>query len=201
MPLLALAGLAASAASTGIAASQAAQGSGDVGTTTIPQTPRSRAIQHILSRALVQNLGAVSPSFGEYTESGGKALFPFMFNVAPKEASQLGFFTKTGKKIPFVDPTAGTLTPEQTLFLAQQEAATVGATGPLVRLGRLQNKIEHRELRGKATTELVKQRDKAFDRLPTIGQNREDISPVDDLNALLLAIDEGGKLKHEQDPF
>lgn len=197
MPWLAIAGLGLAAAQTGVSAAGAAgafDSSSGGGVTTIPQSPRSRAIQHLLSRALVQNLGAVSPSFGEYTESGGKATFPFKFELTPKEATQLGLFTKTGKAIPFVDPMSKTLSTEQLLFLAQQEAATQGSESPLRRLGQLETRIEHRTLRGKPTEKLVEKRKKIIDRLPTIGPKNEEIFSVDQLNAYLNTIDEQGRV-------
>lgn len=186
MPFLAAVGLGLAAAQTGVSVAGAAGafgGASGTGTTTtkIPLSPRARALQNILSRSLVQNLGSVSPSFGEYTDSGGKALFPFMYNITPREGQQLGLYTKTGKQIPFVDPKGKELTPEQVLFLAQQQAATVGATGPLVSLGKIQNKIEFRTLRDRPTEKLIEKRNKLVSQLPRVGHNRKDIFTREEL--------------------
>lgn len=118
------AGIAATATVAGTVVS-ATQGGGTTGpqVTQVPKTREQRALEGILSRAFVLNLGQQGPTFEEFVASGGKATFPFIQpNVTPQEALRLGLVDRSGQPIPFLDAATAAaegLTPEQQLFLGK----------------------------------------------------------------------------------
>lgn len=143
---------AAGAIGGGVIASQGAKSAAAASrpqTQTIQLPKYQRGLQSYFARLLSQNVTAVPPSFTDYISSGGTAQFPIVNpGMTPKEAKQLGIVGKRGQEIPFFDPNASALTPEQKLFLGEQEAsrAKFGTSGfnpnnPLVRAFNLNKKI------------------------------------------------------------
>jgi len=126
---IALVALAAGAVGgVGLQAAQAAgafgKGGGGGGSTTIPLSPRSRALQGLSARLIAANVGAVPPTFAEFVRSGGMATFPLRgTELTPTEARRLDFVSRFGgQAIPFFDPRMQTkLTPEQVLFMGEEK--------------------------------------------------------------------------------
>lgn len=155
---------AAGAAGSGYMASQAARAGagGGVSTTTVPLPGYADALNHYIARITAGNITSVAPTFGEWVASGGRATFPINYTgLTPREAGKLGFVDpKTGQEIPFVEPGVTSLTPEQVLYLGQQNLRAARARGNpqpddpasryalaerrLGRLGERQMKIEER---------------------------------------------------------
>lgn len=118
-----LAGAAASATPSILAATQGNQGP-DV--ESIEQTRTARALQNYMARIAAANVSTLPPTFGEYVASGGKIGFPTQIpGMLPGEAVKLGFVGKSGEAIPYYQQEPGggfpgELSPEQILFLGAQ---------------------------------------------------------------------------------
>jgi hypothetical protein len=71
--------------------------------TTIPPAPYQQALNELYSRAIALNMAAVPPSFSQYVQSGGTAVFPYQQpGITPLEARELGLVSPTGGAIPYV---------------------------------------------------------------------------------------------------
>jgi hypothetical protein len=128
----------------------------------VPENPQDRAMRNYYARLAVSNLESRYPGFGDYLQSGGaaeKAEFPLVVpEMKPSEAAAFGLVGGRGEQIPGATPAeygaAGQLTPEQTIYLAQErrrQAATAGQKpGPWAtrvqklggRIGRLEHRLE-----------------------------------------------------------
>lgn len=122
---------AAGAVAGGVIASQGAQAAAKAGkgsAHTIPLPKYQRGLESHYARLLAENELNVPPSFGQYVQSGGTATFPITDpGFTPREARELGFVGKQGQKVPFVQPGATSLTPEQALYLGYQRSQSPGA--------------------------------------------------------------------------
>lgn len=144
---------AAGAATSGVMAAQGARAAGRVGTSTetVPLPGYADALNHYMSRLVAGNVTSVAPTFTDWVSSGGRATFPLMdTGMTPREAGKLGFVDpRTGQEVPFVDPNATKLTPEQVLYLGQQNtryARTVHGTqakDPASRYYRADRRLEN----------------------------------------------------------
>lgn len=116
---------AAGTATGGVFAAQGAKAAANAANTTattVPLPGYADALNHYMARLVAGNATRVAPSFTDWVKSGGTATFN-MYDpgLTPREAGKLGFVDpRTGQEIPFVDPTTSELTPEQVLYLGQQ---------------------------------------------------------------------------------
>ena len=118
--------------STGLGAAQlAGVGGGGGGAPLFAQAPRprnERGIQSYMSRLFALNAGATPPTFREFLANGGTSKFPLegVGQFTPTEAVQLRLAQRGKRKDPipwYTSSQAGELTPEQHLFLKQQQKA------------------------------------------------------------------------------
>lgn len=136
------------------AASKAARAAGRPGTaTTVKMPDYADALNRYTARLIAANETSVAPSFSDWLKSGGTATFPMRsVDMTPAEAAKLHLVDpKTGKAIPFVDPSQTKLTPEQVLYLGQTRIRAKGekAQGLAARYARVTNRLE--ALQGKDT--------------------------------------------------
>jgi hypothetical protein len=133
------------AATIGTTAYTMSQQSGGGGSTNpkfaqTPQNPQDKAMRDYYDRLTVENVDKTYPGFGAYLQSGGdpdKAKFDLTVpGMKPSEAAALGIVGGRGESVPYVDPKTGlpttpsnSLTPEQTLYLAQERRRQAAATG------------------------------------------------------------------------
>jgi len=124
---------AAGAGTGGYFASQGAKAAAGGGPSvqTVPLPGYADALNHYIARIVAGNLTNRPPSFGEWVASGGQAAFPINYTgLTPREAGKLGFVDpKTGQEIPFVEPGVTSLTPDQVLYLGQQNLRAARAAG------------------------------------------------------------------------
>lgn len=82
------------------------QDKGGTSTQQIPTgTPSDSAFRHYLTRLAALNVGKTSPSFADFTRSGGTARFDLTDpGFTPSEAANLRLVDKQGRAIPYFQP-------------------------------------------------------------------------------------------------